>query len=47
MTAKIWESAVKLSLNIEGGLSLDEDDKGNSKHERDECFGVHNFCGGR
>lgn len=29
MTAKVWESAVKLSLNIEGGLSLDKDDKGN------------------
>ena len=29
MTAKVWKSAVKLSINIEGGLSLDPDDRGN------------------
>lgn len=29
MTAKVWESAVNLSLDIEGGLSLDPKDKGN------------------
>lgn len=29
MTARVWESAVNLSVKIEGGLSLDKDDKGN------------------
>lgn len=29
MTTRVWESAVNLSIKIEGGLSLDADDKGN------------------
>lgn len=46
MTAKMWESAVNLSLNIEGGLSLDPKDKGNwtgGKEGKGELKGTN--CG--